>query len=150
MNHCAITGCTKPTYQHLAMQSDLDNYLKTIVEEVFMAGLGVAGADDIVPEDKDTAILNTQAHYTAKAIAAIKQALADAGYRQVTKDTADFYTLATVVTHTADFSKGELSKMMSGRQWYDRFVKEMGDDARYCLGCSCDAMEAAKKATGLE
>lgn len=44
----------------------------------------------------------------------------------------------------------EIERVMSGRQWYDRFVKEMGDDARYCHGCSCDAMEAAKKAAGLE
>jgi hypothetical protein len=62
---------------------------------------------------------------TYHCVEAIKQAFTDAGYRQVTKDTADFYTLATVVTHTADFSKGELSKMMTGQEALKR-LEEAG------------------------
>ena len=45
--------------------------LDEILDKVFMAGLGIAAAEDIAPEHHDTAILNTQKHYTSAA----KQAL---------------------------------------------------------------------------
>ena len=56
-------------------QAELDE----ILENVFMSGLGIAGADDINPEDKDTAILNTQKHYVAEA----KQAILDLQNKQI-------------------------------------------------------------------
>lgn len=45
--------------------------LEKIMYEVFMAGLGIAGADDIDPEEHDKAILNTQKHYTKQALTSI-------------------------------------------------------------------------------
>ena len=49
----------------------IDNELDEILKEVFMAGLGIAGADDIDVDEMDKAILNTEEHYVNKA----KQAL---------------------------------------------------------------------------
>ena len=52
----------------------MSNYNKRLdktLESVFMAGLGIAVADDISPEEKDTAILNTQKFFVGEA----KQAL---------------------------------------------------------------------------
>ena len=48
-----------------------DDELTAILENVFMAGLGIAAADDIAVEDHDRAILNTQKHYVAEAKAAL-------------------------------------------------------------------------------
>lgn len=44
----------------------------------------------------------------------------------------------------------ELEQVMTGREWYDGFTKEMGDAAKHCTGCSCYAMEAAKRAARLD
>lgn len=51
--------------------------LSEILEKTFMAGLGIAAADDIRPEDKDRAILNTQKHYVFKAEDAINAYIAE-------------------------------------------------------------------------
>jgi hypothetical protein len=45
-------------------------------------------------------------------------------------------------------------EVMTGQEWYERFEKELGDDVKYCASvpyiCTCDLLEAAKRAAGLE
>lgn len=81
-----------------------------------------------------------------EAIAQIKQAFADEGYVHTdVRESADKLLQGianlrantqhdlirlgmppTAKTHvTADFSKGELSKLMTGQEWYERFEKEL-------------------------
>lgn len=69
-------------------------------------------------------------------ISDIKQAFADEfGIDQMLQDMVDLRAnmqhnlvrlglTATPTNHIADFSKGKLSKLMTGQEWYDRFEKE--------------------------
>lgn len=58
-------------------------------------------------------------------------------------------------SYVADFSNGKLSELMTGQEWYDRFVKQLPTPlevegwASYDLLDKEDVMAAAKQAAGL-
>lgn len=75
-------------------------------------------------------------------------------FRHMSKEDADSHQNTK---HVADFSKGKLSNLMAGQEWYDRFEKELGkpkvfvgygyDDIGYDED---DVINAAKRASGIE
>ena len=123
------------------MTDNLTKKLKDIQDEVFMHGLGIAAADDMSPEDHDTAILNTQKHYTDTSVEQIKQAFTADGWREL-----QFVTPEDIGMQAATHG----INMMTGQEWYNRFLSEYkANEAKSTLRPRRHAIEAAKKAAGI-
>lgn len=69
-------------------------------------------------------------------VSTIKQIFADGGYVPIGNDARRAMWLGGYMT---------------GQEWYNRFVVEIGDDAQHCapLSCTCDVLEAAQRASGI-
>jgi hypothetical protein len=132
--------------------SSLHTKLQTILDDVFMAGLGIAGADDIEPEDHDRAILNTQKHYTTEGMAQILQAFEEANWTppipEIEEDITTEYTISSVEVIEPNTARVKINGKvyMTGQQFYDRFKAELGFSAATRTEV---VLKAAKRAAGV-
>lgn len=120
------------------MTKTLDEKLREIILEN-VCDQGFYDVEGIDPESVDTAIPLIKQAFADEPI--IKAALA---YKQAGGDTSDVFIISR------KDAERNMVGYMSGSDWYERFVKEMGDSAKNCEGCSCDALEAAKRASSLD
>lgn len=141
--------------------SDLDKKLERVLRPYFAAG-GLHHSSAL-----------------QKCVDEVKRAFIDAGYipsdlkkkaNQLIQDMTDIHanmkhdlvrlSLNTTPTkHVADFSDGQLSKLMTGQEWYDRYQQSLAGkvyafDENGATGKIVDAVNAcdlaAKKAAGIE
>lgn len=68
----------------MTANSTPEKTIREQIESVFMAGVGIAAADDIHGDDKDTAILNTQKYYVDEFLAQITRIIEECYLGSVT------------------------------------------------------------------
>ncbi len=126
-----------------ALRSELQRILGTVESDAVSAAMGRGGVS--------RRTLGSYSDPVKYAADQIERVFADAGYKLYTNPVVELTD-----DQSAVLMKHIVSKMlyqapvMTGQEWYNRFAKEMGSMAKHCEGCSCDAMDAAKKVAGIE